>query len=537
MPQQSTQNRARLIGYVRVSSVAGRRDERFQSPALQREVMERWATLRYGKNGHRWLEWFTDLDRSGVTIDRPALNQARDLAVAERASIVVYDMTRYSRSVPEGLSALERLAADDVRVLSASEDLDATTPEGELSLTMFLAMSQYQVRRIGASWRNVIERNKRDGWWHGVPPYGYRRATAVEARAVGRRAGVIVPDEVQAPRVEEVFRRFLAGESIYSIAKFGVANGWFTRESSVKEILSNPAYAGMITWADLRVRRFKEGPRCGEIRRDNHGRPLREPIPGTQRHVRGRHQPLVSARDFIEVRRRLRSQAKPRLARHIAARWSAAGLTKCGGCGRNLAFHDKTDKTVDGRYLICGNRACTAKVGSVRVSEFEVELAAAVVEASAMLDVEDEVLRAMQESAGYRPSADIASLYAKRTRLHSAIAKAAASRLLADVDDDALTLEEIDAGLAVLRRELDEVEKAIATTDSRPLETLDFDELRRLGGATLGSLWPSMTNDERVDALRSLGAEVVVLSATGRRSPIAGRVKLRAPWVPLAQAS
>ncbi|MBA3604908.1 MAG: recombinase family protein [Acidimicrobiia bacterium] len=73
-------------------------------------------------------------------------------------------MTRYSRSVPEGLSALERLAADDVRVLSASEDLDATTSEGELSLTMLLAMSQYQVRRIGASWRNVIERNKRDGW-------------------------------------------------------------------------------------------------------------------------------------------------------------------------------------------------------------------------------------------------------------------------------------------------------------------------------------------------------------------------------------
>ena len=124
------QNRVPLIGYVRVSSVAGRLDERFQSPALQREVMERWATLCYGKNGHRWLDWLTDLDRSDVTIDRPALNKARDLAVAERASIVVYDLTRYSRSVPEGLSALERLAADDVRVLSASEDLDATTPEG-----------------------------------------------------------------------------------------------------------------------------------------------------------------------------------------------------------------------------------------------------------------------------------------------------------------------------------------------------------------------------------------------------------------------
>lgn len=55
----------------------------------------------------------------------------------------------------------------------------------------------------------------------------------------------------------------------------------------------------MITWAGRRVQRFKEGPRAGEIRRDNHGRPLREPIPGTERYVRGRHEPLVSARQFV----------------------------------------------------------------------------------------------------------------------------------------------------------------------------------------------------------------------------------------------
>ena len=42
--------------------------------------------------------------------------------IRSRAAIVVFDIARYSRSVPEGLSALERLAADGVRVVSASED-------------------------------------------------------------------------------------------------------------------------------------------------------------------------------------------------------------------------------------------------------------------------------------------------------------------------------------------------------------------------------------------------------------------------------
>ena len=392
---------------------------------------------------------------------------------------------------------------------------------------MFLAMSQYQVRRIGASWRNVIDRNKRDGWWHGASPYGYRRATEAEAKALGRRAGVILPDEVEAPRVQHIFRRFLDGESIYSIAKLAIASGWFTRESMVKEVLSNPAYAGMITWADRRVRRFKEGPRAGEIRRDNHGRPLREPVRGTERYLRGRHQALVSARHFVEVRRMLRSQFKPRFAPHVSPR--------CGGCGRNLVFHDKSAKAADGRYLICGNRGCTAKVGSVRVSEFETELAAAVAAASALLDVEDEVSRAMHESTVQAPNVDTGALRAKRSRLHSAIAKGAASRLLAEVDDDALSLDEIDAGLDVLRRELTDIEKALAAADVDDAPVVDFEELRKRGGTTLGTLWPQMTNEERVDALRALGAQIIVEPASARRAPLAGRVTLHAPWVPLAQ--
>lgn len=204
--------------------------------------------------------------------------------------------------------------------------------------------------------------------------------------------------------------------------------------------------------------------------------------------------------------------------------------------GGNLSFHDKTEVAVDGRYLICGNKTCKAKVGSVRVSEFEKELAAAVSEASALLDVDDEVLRAMHDSADDAPPVDVAALHAKRTRLHSAIAKGAASRLLAEVDADALSLDEIDAGLQVLRKDLADLEKAIADADAEPTPIVDFDELRRRGGTSLGSLWPEMTNDERVDALQALGAEVVVAPATGRRSPVAGRVKLLAPWVPLATA-
>jgi hypothetical protein len=72
-----------------------------------------------------------------------------------------------------------------------------------------------------------------------------------------------------------------------------------------------------------------------------------------------------------------------------------------------------------------------------------------------------------------------------------------------------------------------------ATADAPASPVVDVDELRKLGGATLGDLWPKMTNEERVDALRALGAVVVIAPASQRRAPLEGRVTLRVPWVPL----
>jgi hypothetical protein len=58
-----------LVGYVRVSSLAGRdeNEEAFKSPDVQRDAMIQWAKARYPN--HRWLEWFIDLDTSGSTHD------------------------------------------------------------------------------------------------------------------------------------------------------------------------------------------------------------------------------------------------------------------------------------------------------------------------------------------------------------------------------------------------------------------------------------------------------------------------------------
>lgn len=493
--------------------------------------MERWARARYAA-GHKWVSWHTDLDITGSTTDRPALNAARDEAIDNQAKIVVYNINRFSRSVPEGLDALARLQEYGVDVVSASEDLDAATPEGELSLTLFLAIGQYELRRISASWRGVIASNREGGWWHGVPPYGYRHATADEEAAHGRGSGVIVPDDEKSDIVREVFRRYLAGETWYRIGNDLVERGHFTRVNLAGEILRNPAYAGYIAITPLRHRRYKRGPLAGQIQRDKNRRPLREKDPNARpRHFPGRHEPLVSPRDFVRARRRLRAEARPSIPPSATARWSGDRLVECDACGRALAYSDKTATSPTGsdlRYVLCQNKQCNRR-GRARIDELEPLLEATVASLGRRLRAEAQEIAAQRRRERRSSAHDPAKLRGDRTKLAAALTQLAADRAVAAVDDDApLSVEEIDAARLELRRRLRDVDAKLAAAEEREADPPQLALAAQ--GDTLAELWPAMTYDERAAALDALDVRIVVAAPERRGQSVEGRVRLRLPW-------
>jgi len=65
----------RLIGYVRVSRVAGRDD--LVSPEIQRKKIEDWATLHDAEI----VRWYDEIDQPGSKLDRPMFQEA--LALCE----------------------------------------------------------------------------------------------------------------------------------------------------------------------------------------------------------------------------------------------------------------------------------------------------------------------------------------------------------------------------------------------------------------------------------------------------------------------
>ena len=100
------------IGYIRVSSVAGRdklnNGESFISPKVQRETILRLAKAK----GIRIVAWYEDLNQSGGKENRPAFQEALAAIESGEADVMlVARMSRFARSVLHAKKALDRIEA------------------------------------------------------------------------------------------------------------------------------------------------------------------------------------------------------------------------------------------------------------------------------------------------------------------------------------------------------------------------------------------------------------------------------------------
>jgi DNA invertase Pin-like site-specific DNA recombinase len=141
-----------LIGYMRVSSL----DDR-QSVDLQRD-----ALLVAGVD-----ERHLHQDKaSGARDDRPGLKAClEDLRAGD--CLVVWKLDRLGRSLPHLLSIVTDLKCRDVGFRSLTEQMDTTTPHGELLFSIFGALAQYERaltrERVVAGLQAARRRGRRGG--------------------------------------------------------------------------------------------------------------------------------------------------------------------------------------------------------------------------------------------------------------------------------------------------------------------------------------------------------------------------------------
>jgi site-specific DNA recombinase len=126
------------IGYVRVSTVGQAQDG--ISLDAQRSQLMAWAARE-----RLVIEVHADEGKSGKSRSRrPGLAAAITAAKKHRLPLVVWSMSRLSRSTRDSLDIAAELNARRAKLVSLSENIDTRTAAGELAFTMFAAINQHE---------------------------------------------------------------------------------------------------------------------------------------------------------------------------------------------------------------------------------------------------------------------------------------------------------------------------------------------------------------------------------------------------------
>lgn len=176
----------RAIGYVRVSTEGQAADG--VSLDAQRAKMEAWALANDAELAHV----FADKGFSGGRVDtRDGLQAALQEACNTGAALVVYSLSRLSRSTRDTLAIAERLDRAGADLVSMAEKIDTTSAAGKMVFRLLAVLNEFERDQISERTRAAMMHLKSNGKRAGTIPFGYslaRDGTTLEEVPQERRA-------------------------------------------------------------------------------------------------------------------------------------------------------------------------------------------------------------------------------------------------------------------------------------------------------------------------------------------------------------
>ncbi|MGD0663876.1 MAG: recombinase family protein [Syntrophorhabdales bacterium] len=158
----------KTIGYIRVST-PGQVEDGVSMDAQDAKVRA-WAEL----NNAPEVVIFRDEGISGKRSDnRPGLQAALDM-VGKGDALVVYSLSRLSRSTKDALILAETLSRKEADLVSLSEEIDTTTAAGKMVFRMLAVLSEFERDQVSDRTRFALAHKKANGEKTGGDiPFGY----------------------------------------------------------------------------------------------------------------------------------------------------------------------------------------------------------------------------------------------------------------------------------------------------------------------------------------------------------------------------
>lgn len=317
--------------YVRVSTDEQAK-EGYSIPA-QLRVLNAWAVVK----GATDVREYIDDGYSAKNLRRPAVQRMIADAKAHLLdTVIIWRLDRFSRNLRDILVTIEDVfKANGVEFVSATENIDTSTPSGRLTLNILGSVAQNERENISVRTAMVMnELAKTAKHLGGRPPYGY----TVD------REGRYALDPVRSAAVRMLFDMRLAGHSypeiISALDSAGHKNysgGTFT-QNTIYDMLRNEKYTGVYIYN-------RAASAAADGSRNNRKSKSEDQIV----RIPGGLPAIVTREEWLQVNHSLKQ------GRELGGKNSAknvyllSGLVVCGKCGRKMTIANG-GRNRDGSY-------------------------------------------------------------------------------------------------------------------------------------------------------------------------------------------
>jgi site-specific DNA recombinase len=170
----------KAVGYIRVSKET--QVQNGISLDTQEDKIRSWAQL----NGYELNQIFRDDGISGKSVSgRPGIQIALD-ALEKDDALIIYSLSRLSRSVRDTLDLSDLLEKKGADLVSLSEKIDTTSAAGKMFFRLMAVLNEFERDQISERTKGVLaHKRKNQEKTGGLTPYGF----SVESRNVSRANG------------------------------------------------------------------------------------------------------------------------------------------------------------------------------------------------------------------------------------------------------------------------------------------------------------------------------------------------------------
>ena len=278
---------------------------------------------------------YTDEGKSGKNAEhRPAFTQMMEDIRSKKDNIryvLVFKLSRFARNTSDTAKYLQELSSYGIGLLGIKDGIDTSTVTGKMIANIMGAVAEVELENIHEQTLAGRQQKARNGLWNGAQaPFGY---------FLKDKKLMIYPKEAEA--VKEIFRLYTEeGQSISYIAKKlndeniqreqrgNVKISGFT-DRTVRIILSNPVYAGMISYGRRHTVKVEgKNNETKVVKQDDESKIIL---------VDGVHEPIVSKETFAKAAERLKKNVAHRKTRSDSTTvYPLTGLIRCPDCGKNI---------------------------------------------------------------------------------------------------------------------------------------------------------------------------------------------------------